>query len=280
VLVTPVLHHGGKVVLIENFSSDLVLTHLEKHQCDQFMAVPTMLKLLVEDEGFASCDISSLNYIIVGGEAMPVNLIKRYSEKGIAIRQGYGMTEVGPNLTSLHEDYTLDKIGSIGKPNMYIDLKLLDDSGKEVKHNEHGEICFSGPCVTPGYWNNANATNSAFKNGWFCSGDIAIKDEDGFLFIVDRIKNMFISGGENVYPAEIEKALLSDSRIAEAVVIGVPDVKWGEVGKAYIVLEDTKASADDLIDYLKKNLSKYKIPKTFEFVPSIHKTTSNSLPKF
>jgi len=277
VLVTPVLHHGGKVILMKNFSADIVLSQLEKLQCNQFMAVPTMLKILAEDDNFASSDLSTLHYIIVGGEAMPVNLIKRYSEKSIAIRQGYGMTEVGPNLTSLHDDFVLDKIGSIGKANMYIDIKLLDDTGKEVKNNERGELCLSGPCVTPGYWNNEIATNSAFKNGWFCSGDIAVRDDDGFLFIVDRIKNMFISGGENVYPAEIEKVLLSDSRIAEAVVIGVPHLKWGEVGKAFIVKKNKNLSTTDIIDYLKKNLSKYKIPKHLEFINSIPKLSNGKI---
>jgi len=277
VLVTPVLHHGGSVVLLKKFSAYEVLSYLESHKCNQFMAVPTMLKMLADNDYFESSNLSSLPYIIVGGEAMPLNLIKQYNEKGIAIRQGYGMTEVGPNLTSLHENDVLDNLSSIGKPNMYIKVKLLNSDGEEVGVGERGELCFSGSCVTPGYWNNSKATDTAFRNGWFCSGDIAIKDENGFLFIVDRIKNMYISGGENVYPAEIEKVLLADDRISEAVVIGVADDKWGEVGKAFLVLKNENVEVEELQKMLRNSLSKFKIPKHFAFVDSIPKLSNGKI---
>ena len=166
---------------------------------------------------------------------MPVPLIEQWDAKGVAIRQGFGMTEVGPNLTSLHQDDAIRKKGSIGRPNYYVEIDIVDVDGKSVPTNQAGELLLKGPMVTPGYWRNEEATEKSIRDGWFHSGDMVRQDEEGYLFVVDRIKNMFISGGENVYPAEVERVLVEHPAVSEAVVIGVPDEKWGEVGKAYIV---------------------------------------------
>jgi len=277
VFLTPVLHHGGKILLMKKFSAAEVLVALNKYECNQFMAVPTMLKMMSEEDCYKKIELPSLKYIVVGGEAMPLNLIKKFDQKGISIRQGFGMTEVGPNLTSLHEKYVMEKMGSIGKPNMYIKVKLLDANGKEVQQGDRGELCFAGACVTPGYWNKKEATQKAIKNGWFHSGDIATMDEDGFLYIVDRIKNMYISGGENVYPAEVEKILLNHPSVSEAVIVGVPDEKWGEVGKAFIVLKNKNQEVDDLKNFCSQSLSKYKIPKHFVFIDEIPKLSNGKI---
>ena len=265
VLLTPVLHHGGHIILTEKFDTTQTLDALKKYNCNQFMAVPTMLKMMAGEPSFAAIELPELPYIIVGGEAMDIGLIKIYEEKNIPVRQGFGMTEAGPNLTSLHHVQSLNKIGSIGKPNMYVNVKLIDESGDEVQHGELGELCFSGPIIMPAYWNKPHESKSSIVDGWLQSGDIAMMDEEGYLYIKDRKKNMFISGGENVYPAEVEKELLKHDAVSSAVVIGVADDKWGEVGKAYIV-SNKSVTKEDLKDYCLRKLSKYKIPKYFEFI--------------
>jgi fatty-acyl-CoA synthase len=265
VLLTPILHHGGHVIITEKFDSNQILSALEKHNCNQFMAVPTMLKMMAEDPSFQKIELPSLPYIIVGGEALPIELIKIYEAKNISIRQGFGMTEAGPNLTSLHHIQSIKKIGSIGKPNMYVKVKLIGESGNEVKPGELGELYFAGPIVMPAYWRNEKESNKAIVNGWLQSGDIGMMDDQGYLYIKDRKKNMFISGGENVYPAELEKVILKHDAINEVIVIGVPNEKWGEVGKAFIVV-NKPITEDELKDFCRQKLSKYKIPKYFEFI--------------
>lgn len=277
VLLTPILHHGGLCILMKNFDSDKVLQLLSQYECTQFMGVPTMLKMMSEKDIFEEIPLDKLNYILVGGEAMPMPLIKLYEKKGIYIRQGYGMTEVGPNLTSLHHSEAERKAGSIGKPNMYVEMKLVDPSGKEVERGNKGEICFRGPLVTPGYWNNKQATEKNIRNGWLHTGDVAIEDDEGFLFLVDRIKNMYISGGENVYPAEVESVLLEHPEIDEIVIIGVPDDKWGEVGKAFIKGKHKDLSKELILEYCLSRLSKYKIPKHFAFLDEIPKTATGKV---
>lgn len=268
VLLTPVLHHGGHVILTEKFDSARVLNDLEKYRCNQFMAVPTMLKMMAMSPSFENLRLASLPYIIVGGEAMDIELIKLFEEKDIAVRQGFGMTEAGPNLTSLHHEQSKNRIGSIGKPNMYVKVKILDENLHEVQQGQSGELSFSGPIVMPYYWKNQKATSAAFVYGWFRSGDIAMMDEEGYIYIKDRIKNMFISGGENVYPAEIEKELSNHENVSQVAIVGVPDPKWGEVGKAFIVAKN-KTNTEELVDFCLSRLSKFKIPKHFEFVAEL-----------
>lgn len=190
------------------------------------------------------------------------------------------MTEVGPSVTSLHQDDAVRKMGSIGKINFYIYHRVVDENGNDVKQGEVGELILKGPSVTIGYWRDEEATKESIKNGWFYTGDLVKEDEEGFLFIVDRKKNMFISGGENVYPAEIEKFLYTHPSVKEISVIGVPDEKWGEVGKAFIVVkEGKKLSAKEILEYCEGNLAKYKIPKYIEFVNEIPKTDTGKIDK-
>jgi fatty-acyl-CoA synthase len=171
------------------------------------MGVPTILKMLAEHPDFDKSDFSSLLYIIVGGEPMPIPLIETWHKKGVFIRQGYGMTEVGPNLTSLHQKDAIRKIGSIGRANYYVETRVVRPDGSDCKVNEPGELLLRGPMVTPGYWNNEEGTAKSFDGDWFKTGDMVKQDEEGMFYVVDRIKNMFISGGENVYPAEVERVL-------------------------------------------------------------------------
>ncbi|MCI5080886.1 MAG: long-chain fatty acid--CoA ligase [Saprospiraceae bacterium] len=278
VFLTPFLHHGGYSCLMKKFDATQVLRLLEEEEATIFMGVPTILKMLAEEPNFAKADLSKLHYIIVGGEPMPIPLIETWHQKGIFIRQGYGMTEVGPNLTSLHQNDAIRKKGSIGKPNFYVQTKIVDPYGEELGPNEAGELIIKGPMVTSGYWNNEEATNKAIQNGWFHTGDMARRDEEGYLFIVDRIKNMFISGGENVYPAEVERVLMQHEPIKEAVVIGVADAKWGEVGKAFVVLKNNEIEDEEALRaFCKERLAKYKVPKYFEFIAEIPKNDTGKL---
>jgi len=280
VLLTPFLHHGGFVSMCNKFEAENVLQTIASLRCNIFMGVPTMLGMMANEKSFEISDLSCLDYIIVGGESMPIPLIERYARKGVAIRQGYGMTEVGPNLTSLHQDDAINKKGSIGRPNFYVQHRIIHENGHDCQVNEAGELWLRGPMVTPGYWQNDIATKDAFSTDgeWFKTGDIVIEDEDKYLYIVDRLKNMFISGAENVYPAEIEKVLRQLPDIQECAVIGVKDEKWGEVGKAFIVKSgDTLISDVEIRDFCISKLAKYKVPKYITFIAALPKTDSGKI---
>ncbi len=278
VLTTPLLLFGGYSCLVKKFDADHIIQLLETEKPQVFMAVPTMLKMIADSERFKDADFSSLSYLIVGGEPLPIPLIEEWHKKGVKIRQGYGMTEVGPNLTSLHHDFAISKKGSIGKTNFFLDYKIVNESVKVVNPGETGELIFKGPVVTPGYWNKPEATASAIKNGWFHTGDLAKVDADGFLYIVDRIKNMYISGGENVYPAQIERVLISHPDISAAAVVPFKDPKWGESGCAFIIPEKGKKPDEAaILKYCKENLAKYKIPKKVRFMDDFPKTDSGKI---
>lgn len=280
VLTTPLLHHGGYVCLMKKFDAEEVLKALKEEKPSIFMGVPTMLKMIADCEGFASADLSSLYYIIVGGEPMPIPLIETWHEKGVFIRQGFGMTEVGPNLFSLHHRDATRKKGSIGRPNFYVDIKIVDESGQEVPPNTPGELLLRGPMTTPGYWGNPKATASSIRDGWFYSGDMIRQDEEGYIYVVDRIKNMFISGGENVYPAEIERVLVAHPQISGAAVIGVADEKWGEVGKAFVtVAEGGILDEAEVKNWCLQNLARFKVPKYFEFLEVLPVSATGKIDK-
>lgn len=283
VLLTPFLHHGAYTCICKKFEAGIVLELLEKEKATIFMGVPTMLQMIAQQAEFQNKDFSSLYYIIVGGEPMPVPLIEKYHAKGVAIRQGYGMTEVGPNLTSLHQNDAVRKIGSIGRPNFYVQIRIVNEEGKDCLTNEPGELWLRGPMVTPGYWNNEIMTAESFSSDglWFKTGDMVRQDADQYLFVVDRIKNMYISGGENVYPAEIEKVLIRLPGVKECTVIGVKDEKWGETGKAFIVLETSTVpySAETLKEYCRQHLAKFKVPAYFEFISELPKNDAGKIDK-
>jgi fatty-acyl-CoA synthase len=278
VLLTPFLHHGGFVCLMKQFDAKATLKLLESEAVTLFMGVPTILKMMADEAYFAKAKFPKLYYLIVGGEPMPIPLIEKWALKNVPVRQGYGMTEVGPNLTSLHQDDAILKKGSIGRANFYVQTKVINEKGEEVAPNESGELLLKGPMVTPGYWQNEAATQKAIKDGWFYTGDRVLQDEAGYFYIVDRIKNMFISGGENVYPAEIERILITHKAIAEVAVIGVKDEKWGEVGKAFIVLNDLqKIDLEEIRLFCFQKLSKFKIPKYVEILKELPKNASGKI---
>jgi fatty-acyl-CoA synthase len=278
VLTTPILHHGGYTHLMKKFDAARVLSLLQEQQVSIFMAVPTMLKMIADEDGFEAADFSDLYYIIVGGESMPIPLIERWHEKEVPIRQGYGMTEVGPNLTSLHQDDAIRKKGSIGRPNFYVDIRIVDRDGNDKNVNEPGELWLKGPMVMPGYYQNETATQKSIRDGWFATGDMVRQDEEGYLYVVDRIKNMFISGGENVYPAEVERVIVQHPSVAEVAVIGIPHERWGEVGKAFIVAASgASPDSEALIEYCKQRLAKFKVPKEIVWVEQLPKNDTGKI---
>ncbi len=280
VLTTPFLHRGAKLVLLRRFDPGLVLRLCDELQVSILFGVPTMMDMLARDEAFEASKLFSVRYAIVGGEPMPVDLIRLWQNKGVPIRQGYGLTEFGPNVFSLNEEDAVRKIGSIGFPNFYIDAKVVNDDGLELGSDEVGELLLRGPVCTPGYWHNDAATSAAIQDGWFRTGDLVRRDADGYYFVVDRKKDMFISGAENVYPAEIEHVLRSHPDIEAAAVVGVADPIWGESGKAFIVLRPgATLTREAILDYCRERLAKFKIPKHVAFLDALPLSDSGKILK-
>jgi fatty-acyl-CoA synthase len=279
VLTTPFWHRGAKIVFLKKFDADRILELSESENATLLFGVPTTMDMMARSNLFEKVNLSKVRYAIVGGEPMPVDLIRTWDQKGIPVRQGYGLTEFGPNVFSLNETDAIRKIGSIGFPNFYIETKVVDDHGQQVPVNEIGELILKGPSMMSGYWKNEKATKETIKDGWLYTGDLVRQDEEGYVYVVGRKKDMYISGGENVYPPELEQVLRQLNGIREVAVIGVPDEKWGEVGRAYIVKEAESLSEQLVKDHCLKNLAKFKIPKYFSFVPELPKGDSGKILK-
>lgn len=279
VLTTPFIHHGAKIILTKKFDAEKVLSLTAKESCTLLFGVPTTMDMMVQTKIFEDVDLSSLRYAIVGGEPMPIPLIEKWQKKGIPIRQGYGLTEFGPNVFSLNEEDAIRKRGSIGFENFYVQAKVVDENGIEVLTDEVGELVLRGPMIMSGYWNNSEATAETIKDGWLHTGDLVRKDSEGFYFVVGRKKDMFKSGGENVYPPEIEQVIRTLDGIREVAVIGVKDQKWGEVGYAFLVKDRDQIDESVLLVHCKKNLAKFKIPKYFKFVDALPKGDSGKILK-
>lgn len=280
VLTTPFLHRGGSLILLDRFDPAEVLRLCDERGVSILFGVPTMMDMMAREALFEEVSLASVRYAIVGGEPMPVELIRIWQNKGVPIRQGYGLTEFGPNVFSLNEEDAIRKIGSIGFPNFYIDARIVDDAGAELGADAVGELVLRGPVCTPGYWRNEEATRMAIRDGWFHTGDLVRRDSEGYYYVVDRKKDMYISGAENVYPAEVEHFLRTLPGVKSVAVIGVPDATWGEVGKAYIVREvDATLTADDVLRGCAGNLAKFKIPKYVEFLDALPVSDSGKILK-
>ncbi len=270
VLLTPFLHHGAATTLLDRFEPDAIIDLMERERVTILFGVPTMLQMLAERPRFATADLDSCRFAVVGGAPMPLALIDTWHDKGIPIRQGYGLTEVGPNCFSLHQDHAKRKRGSIGQPNFYLEARVVDEDGRDCPPGQPGELWLRGETVTPGYWRQAEQTAAAITDGWFRTGDVVMRDREGFFFVVDRKKHMFISGGENVYPAEVERALTTHPCVRQAAVIGVPDARWGEVGHAFLVADGSPpVDATSLRRFCLDRLAKYKIPKCVTILPAL-----------
>ena len=272
--LTPMILAGGTVVLHREFDPTEVWRVIEEERCTVVLGVPTIWSLLAEAPEFEKADLSHVRWLISGGAPLPGHLVNVYRERGVVLRQGYGLTEVGVNCFAMSDEEAWAKAGSIGRPLMFTEARVVGEGGTELPPDEIGELCFRGPHVSAGYWNNPEATSEAVdKEGWFHTGDMARCDGDGFFYIAGRAKDMFISGGVNVYPAEIENNLLQHPSLADAAVVGVPHGTWGEVGVAFVVPTAEKTvTAEDLGDFLGERLARYKIPKDFRVVDILPRT--------
>lgn len=265
----PILIQGGKVIQTKKFDPAEVLKTIEREKATIFGGVPTIFQMLTESPIWEKANLSSLRYCMSGGAPMPVALIHKYrDEKGVVFRQGFGMTEFGPGVFSLASEDAERKAGSIGKSNFFVDARVVDlKSNHTVRAKEVGELVLRGPSAMTGYFENPKATKEVFDDeNYLHTGDLAYIDEEGYFFIVDRLKDMFISGGENVFPAAIEEILYKHGAVSMCAVVGVDDEKWGQVGKAFVVLKKGKqVSEKDISEYLKNNLANYKVPKYVVF---------------
>lgn len=280
VLTTPCLHRGAKVVLLRKFDADLILRLCGEERVTVLFGVPTTMDFLRRSALFDGADLRSVRYAIVGGEPMPLELIQVWESRGIPVRQGYGLTEFGPNVFSLNEADSRRKMGSIGFPNFYIDARVVNDAGVEVAPGEVGELVLRGPMAMSGYWQNPEATAQVLRDGWLHTGDLVRRDEEGYFYVVGRKKEMFISGGENVYPAEIEKVMRGLPGVREVAVVGVPHERWGECGKAFVSFEDGAAlTAEEMRAHCLQHLAKFKVPAHYVVMKDLPKTESGKIAK-
>ena len=281
VLLTPFLHQGATTYLLPGFDAGRILNVCDTERLTVLWGVPTMFRTMAQHENFTLRALASVRYAVVGGEAMPEPLIREWHDKGVPIRQGYGLTEVGVNCFSLPERDSLRKIGSIGFPNFYLDMRVISADGRDVPPGTPGELLLRGPVVIPGYWRNPDATAAAIDDdGWFHTGDRVRVDDEGYTYVVGRLTDMYISGGENVYPAEVEAVLHAHPAVAEAAVVGVPDDTWGEAGAAFVVpAAERTLTADAVLSHARDHLAGYKIPKHVRVLDALPKGPSGKIQK-
>jgi fatty-acyl-CoA synthase len=279
-LCLPTLLKGGTAVLVSSFDAERVFDLIEAYRVTWMFGVPAMFNAMAQTRRWAEADLSSVRILMCGGAPVPEALIHTYQKRGLTFLQGYGMTETAPGalFLSRHMDA---RVGSAGKQSFFTDVRLVRPDLSEPPVGEPGEIIVQGPNVMKGYWGQPDATAASLAEGsWFRSGDVAVVDEDGFFYVRDRIKDMIISGGENIYPAEVEAVFYQHPCIAECAVIGVSDEKWGEVGRAVIVLKPgEEATEDQLLGFLHGKVAKYKIPKSVEFADGLPRTGSGKVDK-
>ncbi|MCL4237205.1 MAG: long-chain fatty acid--CoA ligase [Anaerolineae bacterium] len=272
VYTLPLLIAGGTVVLVRRFDPALVLDLIETYRADFIGAVPTMYQMLTQAPNWAKADLSSLRFCTSGGAPLPVPLVEQFGrEKGVRFKQGFGMTEFGPGIFALAPEDAIRKAGSIGRPNFFVDARIVDEHNRPLPPNQIGELVLKGPSFCSGYFNLPDALAEVVdEDGWFHTGDLARCDEEWYFYIVDRKKDMIISGGENVYPAEIEQALYRHPAVHQCAVIGLPDPKWGEVGRACVVLKPgASASEEALLAFLREHLAAYKVPRSVVFLDAL-----------
>ena len=272
---------GATVILEPSFDAARSLALIEEKRVTTMMGVPANYLFMAQEPGFDDVDLSSLRTAVVGGAPMPEALLATWQERGVEIVQGYGLTEAAPNVLCLPPEEATRKRGFAGKPYPHVDVALRDvETGELLTGAATGELLVQGPNVFPGYWRNPEATAAAFADGWLLTGDVAERDEEGFYRIVGRLKDMVISGGENVYPAELESVLFEHDAVADVAVIGVPDTRWGEACVAFVVLEPgAVADAEELLGHCRERLAKFKVPREVRFVAELPRSGMNKVAK-
>lgn len=269
--ITPLFYLGGRIVLARTLEVEESLQVIEDEGCTVILGVPTIYQMWMKSPAFEAADFSRVRCFFSGGAPCPEAIMSVWRErKGVVFRQGYGLTEVGPNCFSMTDTESIAKSGSVGKPIFHSEMRITDEKGQEVPVGAVGELLIRGPHVCSGYWKNPEASARAIRDGWFHTGDMAHRDSDGFYYIAGRFKDMIISGGENIYAAEVEAAILEHPDVAEAALIGQPDATFGEVGLVIVVARDgTKPSAESILQVCGDHLARYKIPKRVVFADAL-----------
>ncbi|KEK24116.1 o-succinylbenzoate--CoA ligase [Bacillus gaemokensis] len=276
----PTLFVGGTIIISRKFEPAKVLSMIEEHKVTVVMGVPTIHQALLHCSAFETTNLQSVRWFYNGGAPCPEELIKRFMDKGFLFGQGFGMTETSPTVFMLSEEDAKRKIGSIGKPVLYCDYMLVDENRNEVGAGKVGELIIKGPNIMKEYWNRPEATVETIQDGWLYTGDLAREDEEGFLYIVGRKKEMMISGGENIYPLEVEQIIGKLSEVNEVAVIGVPDSKWGEVPIAFVVKKcGSELTEKEIVTHCYLFLAKYKIPKEIVFLKELPKNATGKIQK-
>lgn len=271
---------GATVVLEPDFDPARTLDRIAQHRVTTMMGVPATYLFLADEPDFADRDLSSLRLAVVGGAPMPESVLRAWADRDVRLVQGYGLTEAAPNVLCVPAEHAVDRLGWAGRPYPHVDVALRDvDADTFVEGPGTGELCVRGPNVFPGYWENPEATATTLVDGWLRTGDVAERDADGWYRIRDRVKDMFISGGENVYPAEVEAVLHDHPDVLEAAVTGVPHERWGEVGVAWVVRRGGTATVDELLDLCRERVARYKVPRDVRFVDGLPRSSMNKVLK-
>jgi len=278
--MNPMVMCGGTTVIMRQFDADRTMELLEGGITVMF-GVPAIYLFLSQHHRFAAAEFSRVRSWACGGAPIPKSLLEKYLAKNITICFGFGMTETGPTVFLTDEATARRKLGTVGKPVMFVETRIVDSQTREtLVANQRGELLLRGPGITTGYWNNPAATAKSFESDWLCSGDIAYFDDDGDFYIVDRSKDMYISGGENVYPAEVENVLFQMEGVAEVAVIGIHDDKWGEVGKAIIALKPgAQIGPEEVVAHCRTRLAGFKLPRSVAFVPALPRNAAGKVEK-
>jgi len=280
VFTAPLVYNGGTSIVCEGFDPDQVFDLIQSGEVTLFFGVPTMFIVLQEHERWEEVDFSPLKLVISGGAPCPMPVFEKFWARGVDFKTGYGLTEAGPNTFWLPPEDVQRKPGAVGFPLFHVDVQVVRADGTECPPGEAGELIIRGPHVCDGYWHNPTATAEAIRDGWLHTGDLALRDEEGYYTIVGRLKDMVISGGENVYPAEVESVLHAHPAVAEAALIGVPHQKWGEVGRAIVVASpDEELQEDELLAFCRERLAGYKVPKSVVVVAEMPKTGAGKVDK-
>jgi fatty-acyl-CoA synthase len=279
---TTLIAAGATVVIHQAFDANSVVDEIERSKVTTVWLAPAMVNAIMTLDGIEDRDLSSVRLVIGGGEKMPIPLIERLQRTfpSAWFADAYGLTETVSGDTFLDKASTVSKLGSVGRPCLYLELDLWDEDGRPVGPDERGEIVLRGPKVFKGYWRDPDATAKAFAGGWFHTGDIGIRDGEGYVYIVDRLKDMILSGGENIAGSEVERVLYEHDAVLEAAVIGRPDERWGEVPIAFVALRpDATATTEELVEHCRGQLAKFKVPKDVHFIEALPRNPSGKVLK-
>ena len=278
---TPALHTGATVTIHARFTPDSTLAAIIQERPTLTVWVPAIIQAMTEHPAWASADVSCLKAVSTGSQIVPPHLIARLSARGIPVLQVYGSTETCPTAIYTRLGGDLSRSGSTGLPGLCCEAMIVDDAGTELPTGTAGEIAVRGPNVFFEYWGNEAATSEALHDGWYRTGDIGTRDADGYFWVHDRKKNMIISGGENIYPAEVERVLLEHPDVAEVGVVGLPDPKWTEVPVAYVMLRpECSVTAEALRAHVLTQLARFKVPRDIVFVAELPRTALGKVQHF